>query len=338
MTGLIKRITDYERLELELQETEERLSRAQGDLEDARRELDKLRSQLESADEKLRREHRRRSEEEARRGKVERELDEKVEEIEELRSKVKELESLASRDPATLSKEAELEVEGIPDFVRERRFHSPGPCVSISLPRLEAVEWLKVAPGMASWASRIVTDKGLVAYACGAKVVVLEPPLPVESRHRGVGESFDFSLLDPFVDRPRVGFVSLHRDMYAVCVLDNGVAENKFEKKSVVGRSKKGGFSQSRYSRSREDQVKHLISEVDEALYEVFKEEPPRYVLLEGDDVMVASFIDSAESLRPYEVVRFKMKGKLSRDLIEMLPDLVWKWRAWVLDLPSPMV
>ncbi len=339
MTGLLTKIRDYDRLLSELDEARENLAQAKARLEEMEAELDKLRSQLDSAHEKLKRERKRKAKEEERRGKVEDQLEKKKQEIAKLESRIEELgRRVETNTTATLSEEAEVEGDGVKEFVGQQRFPSSGICISAKVPDEEFAQWIDSVPGMAPWASRVAGGrKGLLVFACGTRAVFLEPPLPLKESQNIRDTGFDFSVLENSLGKPRVGFISLHRDRYAVCLLNGALEKSKLERKSVLGRSSKGGFSQARFSRSRQDQAKHLFLEADGEIKGILGDENLEYVLLEGDDVTVSSFLESSESLDERDVVRYTMSQKLSRDLLDRLPSMIWRWRAWVFDLPSPV-
>ena len=97
MTGILKRISDYERLAAELEESKKSLAEAGQKLNELRSELEKVKGQLDSAVEKAREERRRRAEEESRRGKAEKECGDKAKELEDLSKRIADLEARASR-------------------------------------------------------------------------------------------------------------------------------------------------------------------------------------------------------------------------------------------------
>jgi len=340
MTGILKRISDYERLAAELEESKKSLAEAEGKLNELRSELEKVKGQLDSALEKAREERRRRAEEESRRGKAEKEYGEKARELDDLSKRMADLEARASRPEvfAVLSRELELSPEKVPGFVQEIEVWPGEECLSALVSSVGCEAFLQRIPRMASWAPRLARGaKGFVAFVSERRACMLEPPLPVEADERRVGEAFDLSLMGDLMEKPIVGFVSVHRDAYAVCLFDGGLRESVFEEEDVLGRSKKGGSSQARFARSREDQVKHLLLEAHGAASQLLSKAKPAYVLLEGDDRTVSAFLDMGGTIRTHRVIRYTLPGKLTKSLLESLPATVWRWKAWVFDLPLPV-
>ncbi|MBO3804019.1 MAG: hypothetical protein JTT11_09170 [Candidatus Brockarchaeota archaeon] len=340
MTSILKKISDYDRLASELQEKEKALSEAQRKLGEITSELEKVRGQLQSALEKAREERRRRAEEESRRGRAEKECAEKAKQVEDLSRKLAELEARASRPEvfAVLSKEQDLSPERVADFVRGIELLPGEECLSALVTEASCEAFLDSVPGMGAWARRLRRGaRGLVAFVSERRACVLEPPLPVQADERRVGEAFDLSLIEPLMEKPLVGFVSVHRDAYAVCLFDGQVRDLVLEEEDVVGKSKKGGSSQARFARSREDQVKHLLLEANEAAARLLSGGEPAYLLLEGDERTVSAFLEASATARDHRIIRYALPGKLTRNLLASLPGLFWRWRGWVFDLPLPV-
>jgi len=340
MTGILKKISDYDRLASELEEKKKALSEAQRKLAETESELEKVKGQLRSALEKAREERRRRAEEESRRGRAEKECAEKARQVEDLSKKLAELEAQASRPEAfaVLSREQDLSPEGVADFVRGIELLPGEECLSALVTETSCEAFLKSVPGMASWAPRLRRGaRGLVAFVSERRACVLEPPLPVEADERRVGEAFDLSLIEGLMQKPLMAFVSVHRDAYAVCLFDGQVRDLLFEEEDVLGRSKKGGSSQARFARSREDQVKHLLAEANEAATRLLSGAEPAYLLLEGDERTVSAFLEASATVREHRIIRYALPGKLTKNLVASLPALAWRWRAWVFDLPLPV-
>ncbi len=336
MTGILRRISDYDRVSQELGEARKRLAQLEDQFDETRSELEKVTRQLEGALEKAGAERRRRAEEEERRGRAERELEDKSRELERL---TRDLVAVAAPSPdvqlvAVLDRETELDASQVMGFLQAVQFREGRVCLSAAVGPAGCAALLGDIPGMAAWVSRIGRGgRGIVAFTCGNKACFLEPPLPVQTEERKLGEAFDYSIIEPCLKRPLVGLISVHRDMYALCILNGKVREWVFEEKDVIGRSKKGGSSQARFSRSREDQVKHLLLEAGEVAGDILARSRPEYVLLEGDDRTLAAFRDSFPELDAYRVVRLTLPGKITKELVED-PGFVWRWRAWVFDLP----
>jgi len=340
MTGILKRISDYERLAAELEESKKSLAEAGQKLNELRSELEKVKGQLDSAVEKAREERRRRAEEESRRGKAEKECGDKAKELEDLSKRIADLEARASRPElfAVLGKEQDLSPEKVSAFVQGIEVWPGEECLSALLPAASCEAFLQRVPGMASWAPRLARGgKGLVAFVSERRACMLEPPLPVEADERRVGEAFDLSLIGGLMEKPLLGFVSVHRDAYAVCLFDGALGESVLEEEDVLGKSKKGGSSQARFARSREDQVKHLLLEAHGAASRLLSKAEPAYLLLEGDDRTVSAFLDMGGTVRGHRIIRYALPGKLTKNLLESLPALVWRWKAWVFDLPLPV-
>jgi len=339
MPSFLGKIRDYDRLRKLLREREEELEALRRENESLREEIARIRSQLRHSQERVREERRRRAEEEKKRGSLQRELDEAKKQIESLRAIAEGLyertEELDTR--AILLEEENLSPEQVKDFV-EKYDPGPGEHLSIALPSEERSRIFSQIPQLSGWAHRIErNDPSLIAFYSGKRVVVLVPPIPVSELQEKRGGSFDLEVLSPFLSKPTSCFISLHRDMYAVCTLDGAVHDIVYERKNVLGKAKKGGFSQARFSRFREDQFRHLVSEAAEKVREAVSSRRPEILFIEADDRAAAIMLKVLSSLLPGRLVRrVSLRSKPTKSDLESLPKIIWRWRAWVFDLKEP--
>ncbi len=336
MPGILTKISDYDRLERDLQEARKAIEGLQKELEGVKADLGATKRQLDRANQKVKEERRRRTQEESRRGKAERDLAEAERRLEAVRARILELEMESDFGAAAiLDREAQLDPGEVMAFVNEVGFTLDGECLSARVPPEGVHSLLERLPGMSTWASRLSrSERGLLAFACGQKGCLLQPPMPVEEE-RITGGGLDFSLLDPLLEQRTVGLISIHHDLYAVCTVSDHVEESIYEEKDVVGKSKKGGFSQARYSRSRDDQFKHLLGEAIEGASRIFSEADPALVFVEGDERAMAAV--AAEADPGWRLARLSIQEKMSRDALERMPEIIWKWTGWVFELPEPL-
>jgi len=335
-----KKISDYDRLAAELENVKSRLEEVTAELELAREEIKKTTGQLDHAQEKVREERRRRADEEARRGSVEKELEEGLEEIRNLRRELESSREMAAEPEriAVLEREANLEQDGVLEFLHETDFEPGQKCITVSVEPGELESHMESVPGMGPWVPRIAKgNRGLFAFISGRKACYLEPPLPVTEGNNITGEGFEINILDPYLDKPLVGFMSVHHDSYVYGVIDGEVRDSKFEEKDVIGKSKKGGFSQARYSRSREDQFKALLTEVSERAGKLFLESGVQYVFVEGDERAISALANQEGISGGRHIIRFTVPGKMGKKMLGRLPGYLWAWRAWTFVLPGSL-
>jgi hypothetical protein len=333
-----RKISDYDRLAEELEEVKARLAEVNKELEDAREELRKTIGQFEHSQERVKEERRRRADEEARRGAVEKQLGSMQEEISSLQSQLRESREIAAEPEriAVLEREADLEQDGVLTFLHETDFEPGQPCITVAVPPIELEAYLEGVPGMGAWISRIAKDeRGLFAFFSGRKACFLEPPLPVREGSTNTGEGFDLGILDPYLKKPLVGFMSLHRDSYAFGIIDGEVRESTFEEKDVIGKTKKGGFSQARYSRSRDDQFKHLLTEASDRASKLFLDSGVEYIFVEGDERAISALIGHEGISEGRQIIRFTVPGKMGKAISGRLPGYIWSWKAWAFSLPG---
>ena len=336
MPSFLGKIRDYDRLEKLLREREEELEALRRENETLKEEIARIQNQLRYSQERVREERRRRAEEEKKRGSLQRELDEAKKQIESLKAIAEgRHEKAAGLDAgAVLLEEVDLSPEQVKDFV-ERYDPGSGEHLSIALPSQERSRIFSQIPQLSEWAHRIErNDPSLIAFCSGKRALVLAPPIPVSEVQEKRGGSFDLEVLSPFLSKPTSCFISIHRDMYVVCTLDGAVDDIVYERKNALARAKKGGFSQARFSRFREDQFRHLVSEAAEKVREAVSSRRPEIIFIEADDRAAALMLKELSNLLPGRPVRrVSLRSKPTRSDLESLPKIIWRWRAWVFDL-----
>jgi hypothetical protein len=336
--NLFRKISDYDRLAEELEDVKTRLVDIKKELEKTKGELRKTIGQLEHSQERVKEERKRRADEEARRGAVEKQLGSMQEEVDSLRKQLQASREIATEPEriAVLEREADLEQDGVLTFLNETDFEPGNPCITAAVPSPELETYLDGIPGMGAWISRIAKDeRGLFVFISGRRACFLEPPLPVKEKSSSTGEGFDLATLDPFLEKPLVGFMSLHRDSYAFGIIDGEVRESTFEEKDVIGKSKKGGFSQARYSRSRDDQFKHLLTEAGNGASKLFLDSDVEYIFVEGDERAISALTSHEGITEGRQIIRFTVPGKMGKAISGRLPGYIWSWRAWAFSLPG---
>jgi hypothetical protein len=333
-----KKIQEYDRLVTELEETKRRLAEVSRELEVAREELRKTTGQLDHAQEKAKEERRRRADEEARRGGVEKQLSDAQKDIENLEKELQTSRELAAEPEriAVLDREDDLQPDGILEFLHETDFEPGQPCHTVAVVPGELEGYLETVPGMGPWIPRVAKgEKGIFVFIAGRRACILEPPIPVGTGYNLVDEGFDFTVLEEHLKKPLVGFMSVHRDSYAFGILDTKIRKSTFEEKDALGKTKKGGFSQARYSRSREDQFKHLLSEATQLAGKLFDNSDVEYIFVEGDERAMSALSKHEGISEGRRIVRFTVPGKMGKQLQGRLPDFIWGWRAWAFVLPG---
>ncbi len=336
MPSFLGKIRDYERLEKLVREYEEQLESLRKENESLRQELARRRGQLEHSLERVKEERKRRAEEEEKRGSLKKQLEEVTKEVERLKAMMKEREVQATEPArqAILLEEVELSPEAVREFVERHDFAS-GEHLSLALPRQDRSRIFSLMPILSEWEHRIDrNDPSIVLFAAGRRVIILAPPVPITELQQKKGPSFDLDILSPLMPRQKSCFISLHRDMYVVCSVNDTVGDVTYERKETLGKTKKGGFSQARFSRFREDQFKHLVSEALESVRQLVMSKSPNLLFVEGDDRSTAALIRELSSVLPeVPLKRVSLRSKPTRSDLPNLPELLWKWRAWVFDV-----
>ncbi len=125
-------------------------------------------------------------------------------------------------------------------------------------------------------------------YADNMLKLLFKPPVPVREDGWKKDQIFHVDPVLESLDKT-VGFVFLSCGGSAVAVFDHEIKEHKIVKSKVKDQHKKGGFSQGRFERSREEDMKRHIDDVLEAYKGIFSEDIDMVALCGSGD-MVSKF------------------------------------------------
>jgi hypothetical protein len=152
---------------------------------------------------------------------------------------------------------------------------------------------------LAKAASAINSQRGGIILHCPQLFsLLLIPPFPIKESHSHEGADFSLDTIREMMEEP-VLLVSAHAgDTF----LGVSLSRDKFEaeelvQSSVMGKHSKGGWSQKRFERLREEDVKAHVDLVTEKLEAMLGRYRPllHYAVLSGEESLVrqiASFID----------------------------------------------
>ena len=204
----------------------------------------------------------------------------------------------------------------------------------------EALTTVSVAPddrvpdefesGTTALLRRVDTDRGLVAFGDDAGVVraALVPPIEVdETRVEHSGSFvFDRSLFE--LPRP-FGVAVVRSDEYAGGVYDDGRLGFSSLSSDIMQKHSKGGFSQSRFERGRDEQVEEHVEEAARRFEETLSEHDAETVFVAGDARVVSRFADEISVDAPVEKRTADATGS-GEDLLRRGYDSVRSARLYV--------
>lgn len=142
----------------------------------------------------------------------------------------------------------------------------------------------------------IDTSRGLVVFGDDAGVVrsALVPPLEVDETGVEYADRFVFDR--PLFEIPRPFAVAVVRsDEYAGGVYDDERLDFSTLSSDIMSKHSKGGFSQSRFERGRDEQVEEHVHEAVDRFEETLAGHDPETVFVAGDSRLVSRFADSLD-------------------------------------------
>jgi len=117
------------------------------------------------------------------------------------------------------------------------------------------------------------SETGKVLFHCeGLLTFLIKPPVPIDEDIWSKDSGFTVEPLREALDSS-VGFIYLSAGGSAVALFSDGIEDFEVVRSSIKGKHKKGGFSQGRFNRGREEEVKKHVEEVVEATETVVPED-----------------------------------------------------------------
>ena len=148
-------------------------------------------------------------------------------------------------------------------------------------------------------ASAIDSRRGGIILHCPQLFsLLLIPPFPIKERYSHEGAEFSLDFIREMMEEP-VLLVSAHAGdtFLGVCLSRDKFEAEEMVQSSVMGKHSKGGWSQKRFERLREEDVKAHVDLVMEKLEAMLGRYKPvlHYAVLSGEESLVrqiASFVD----------------------------------------------
>lgn len=213
--------------------------------------------------------------------------------------------------------------------------------VTLYLPptSLPAIPTLLAAadPELADEVARKADDtwSGAAVFLSADQAYIVAPPFPIRVESRGDG--WDGAPLRALLARRYVlGVVLLRLGAYAVGVLDGDeLVASKADTRYVKGKHHAGGWSQQRFARGREKQMRELFDEACEVARDRLAPYERRldYVFLGGERLTLLAFRKRCpylEKLADKIAPRILDVERPGHDALRQMPREIWKSRVLV--------
>lgn len=185
-------------------------------------------------------------------------------------------------------------------------------------------------------AAEVSTTTGMIIFHSLQTDVMIIPPFPVLRNEIFCENKFRTEQLrEIFSKQHLLGIVLMHLGEYAVAVFDGDkIVAVKCGKQYVHAKHGKGGYSQGRFSRLRDVQIKHYFDEVCRVVKEVFEKAEIDYVIYGGPRVTVAGFVKRNHFLKKISskaLGRILNVSRANRTELDNIMKEVWKTRVMFL-------
>lgn len=173
-------------------------------------------------------------------------------------------------------------------------------------------------------------ENGLAIFI-GPKSCAIAPPFPILCT--AVYQGFNPApLLQLLSLKPTIAIVLLRHGPYALGIFKGGeLIASKCGKMYVGAKHRKGGASQRRFARRRQEQVKQLIKEVSRIAELKFKPYAAQveWLWLGGEKQVCKQLLKQSQFLQQFRLAPRTLKAEPSKRGLEGILHEVWKFRVY---------
>lgn len=284
-----------------------------------------LESEVESLEERLEAENRRRADAVTEKQRAERRVNKLESKIDELEGRLEREEDEGSLDFRSVETLGGKRLEGVLDLLESVEVQ--GENLTTAYVEAGGQPGLDLGGKEKALLRRVDSDRGCVVYMddYGLLRVCVVPPLPVEKQSVKHGTRFDVdrSLLQP----PGLHAVAAIRsDTYAAGVYDGDRLAYSSVSSNVKGSHSKGGWSQGRFERRREEQIENHVEEAVNRYQEMVRDYDPGFVAVVGERGVAELF---AEEVGAEVTKAVDARGK-GDDFLAEAYEKLWTARIYV--------
>ncbi|MGB5099259.1 MAG: Vms1/Ankzf1 family peptidyl-tRNA hydrolase [Methanothrix sp.] len=160
---------------------------------------------------------------------------------------------------------------------------------------------------------------GIILHSPQLFTLQLIPPFPIEESYSKEGSTFTLDLFGEMMDTP-VLVVSAHagETFLGVALSREGFEAEELVESSVMGKHSKGGWSQKRFERLREEEIKSHVDMVQQKLAELMGKYKTllKYAVLSGEESLIRQ-IAPGIGLPMVERTLLRHDGRKTKELLE---------------------
>jgi len=162
---------------------------------------------------------------------------------------------------------------------------------------------------------------GIILHSPQLFTLQLIPPLPIQESYSREGSAFALDSLEEMMDTP-VLVVSAHagETFLGVALGREGFEAEEMVESSVMGKHSKGGWSQKRFERLREEDIKSHLDMVQEKLAELMGKYKTilKYAVLSGEESLIRQIAPAID----FPVVERRLERHDDRKTKELLEEV----------------
>ena len=183
---------------------------------------------------------------------------------------------------------------------------------------------------------RIGNDTGYALFYDTARMIceVVTPPLPITRSNWEFNDRFDVSDMQKLTEIDmNIGIVAAHAGQSLVGITNNGheFIDHQIIQSSVKAKHTKGGFSQRRFERLRDEDIAHHVDKVRKILTSMLfnADESIDYLILCGDVMLARHVLDTVQL--DTVIVERNIEGRIEKHNIDSLLKSIFSCRRYKL-------
>ncbi len=170
----------------------------------------------------------------------------------------------------------------------------------------------------------------VVFYAPDLIQIVIIPPVPISVSLQQAAHRFDVRPLKEAIERDiSLCVLTVHAGESFIGIADTTrFLEHEIIKSSVMGRHSKGGWSQKRFERLVDEDIRHHIQKVKESLGPMLNAHDTDFIIASGEKQLINQILEEYPGkrtlLRPMDI-------DISKQNLDQILRIVWSSRLYIL-------
>ncbi|MFQ6118991.1 MAG: Vms1/Ankzf1 family peptidyl-tRNA hydrolase [Methanosarcinales archaeon] len=157
---------------------------------------------------------------------------------------------------------------------------------------------------------------------------IVVPPLPILIDELHLDKKFKIGYLyDLYKKSMKIGVILLRSGQSALCIIeDSKLVHSKIVKSSVKSKHTKGGWSQRRFERIREEQITKHVDKFEEYLEQALEpyEKELDFIVIDGEPNLITTLEEKYRFKTPVLKKKLNIGGTIDKEILGTVAKKVW--------------